>query len=99
MQLVAGFDLELPEDAREMALHGPRRDEERLRDLAVRPALARQLGNPKLARRERIDAGQNEATRPRTRGPKLRLRLFGEAQRPAAMCNVERVPKHLFRLR
>src|SRR5438034_9381731 len=55
LQLVAGFDLELAEDAGEMALHRPCRDEERLRDLPVRPALARQLGNPKLARGERID--------------------------------------------
>ncbi len=99
MELVARVELELAEDAGEVALHGSRRDEERLRDLAVRPALARQLGDPKLARRQRIDSGQDDATRTRAGGTKLRLRLFGKKQRPASMRGVKAVAKHVFRLR
>ncbi len=69
MALVAGprLNLELTVDVREVRLDGLRGDEERLRDLAVRLPVGRHLGDPPLARGERVDSAANEATGPRPR--------------------------------
>jgi hypothetical protein len=69
----------------------PGRNEERPRDLAVRSALARQLGDPELAGRQRIDSGQNNAARPSAGGAKLRLGLRGEPHCPDMVSDVERL--------
>src|SRR3954453_6076138 len=99
MELTARIQLELAEDARKVTLDCPSRDEERLCDLAVLPALARQFGNSELARRQRIDPGENDAARPRPGGAKLRLGFRGESHRAGPVSDVERLAEELFRLR
>ncbi len=81
-----------------MTLHRSCRDEECLRDLAVREALARELGDPKLTRGERIDACQHDPARPRAGGAKFRLGLFGESRGPDTVSGVESLAKELSRL-
>src|SRR3954471_14554257 len=72
-ELIARGELELAEDAREVPLDRARRDEQRLGDLSIRQVLARELGDTALARRERFDATEDDAPRPRSGCPQLYL--------------------------
>ena len=60
---------ELGEDAREVTLDGAHGHEQRLSDLAVGEAVARQLGHAPLAGRERLDPAQGDAARLGAGGP------------------------------
>ena len=66
-----------------MTLDGPCGNEERLGDLAVGEALAGELGDATFARGERVESGEQDATRPRTGCSELRLGVLGEGTAPA----------------
>ena len=57
------------EDARQVTLDGPHGHEQRLSDLAVGEAVARQLGHAPLAGRERLDPAQGHPARLGAGGP------------------------------
>lgn len=80
-------------------LDRPRRDEERLRDLAVGQPAGRHRGDPAFARRERGGAGEHEPARPRTGRDQLLVRVFGEQVRARALRELERVAQPLARRR
>jgi hypothetical protein len=67
----------------------------RLRDLAVRETVGRHRRDPPLARRERVDAGQDEAARTGTGGDELLLRVLGEQRRARLLGELERLPQRL----
>src|SRR4051794_25739519 len=65
-QLRARGDLELAVDAREVDLDRLRRHEERLGDVLVRHVVGGHLCAPPFARRERLEAAEHQAARPRS---------------------------------
>jgi hypothetical protein len=81
-----------------VALDGSRRHEEQLRDLAVRQPLAGELGDPQLARSKRVDAGEDDAARPRPGRAQLGLRPRREQSSARAMSGVERLAEKPARL-
>src|SRR5215208_2837569 len=88
-KLVPRLDSELAEHAGEVTLDRARRDEERLGDLPVAEALARELGDAALAGGQRVEPSEHDSSRPRSRGAKLGLGVFGEGPRAPAVGGIE----------
>src|SRR6478735_7608043 len=84
LKIVPRIELQLAEDACQVALHRSSGHEERLRDLSVGHALARELSDPAFACGERLEAGEEHASRPSPGGPKLNLGVLGQACCPDA---------------
>ena len=72
-----------------MTLDGARGDKERLRDLAVREPLARELGASALAGCQRVESRENDAARARAGRAKLGLGEISERSRAGTMGGVE----------
>src|SRR5829696_8265289 len=70
-EFVSRAELQFVEDTREVTLHRPRRDEERLGDLAVGESLAGELGDAALAGCERVEPGEHDPARARAGRAKL----------------------------
>ena len=81
-----------------MPLDRARSDEQGLRDLAIRQVLARELGDAALARRERLDAAEDDAPRPGAGRPQLGLGARSKRSGARAMRRVERLAQQLARL-
>jgi hypothetical protein len=75
-----------------------RGDEERLRDLAVRRAFGRHLGDAQLARRERSHTTQGNVPGPRPSGEKFGLGARDEGRGAADRCQLDRASQLLARL-
>ena len=88
-KLVAGGDVELAEDARQVAFDRAGGDEEFLRDLAVRQVPAGELRNAPLACRQRVEARQYDPSRSGPGCAQLRLGAHSERLRSRAVCDVE----------
>src|SRR5215218_5636383 len=97
-ELVARRQAQLAEDAREVALDGARGHEQRLRDLAVGEALARELGDAPLARGQRLEAGQRHPARACARRPQLCLGLCRKRACAGSMRSVQGGTEELTRL-
>ena len=78
-ELAPRVELQLAEDAREVALDRACGDEQRLCDLAVGEALAGELGDAALAGRQRVEPREHDPARARTGGAELGLRLLARA--------------------
>src|SRR5439155_8877951 len=72
--------------------------EERLRDRLVRQALGGELGDPTLARRQRLETGQEQAPRPSTRRQELRACLLLERRRTCPVRELEAAAKPFARV-
>ena len=97
-QLLARAQGELGEHAREVTLDRAHGHEERLSDLAVGEAVARQLGHAPLARRQRLDPAQGHAPRLGAGGAQLGLGEVGQRRGARVMGDVERLAQHRARL-
>jgi hypothetical protein len=78
-----------------MTLNRACSDEEGLGDLAVAEALAGELGDPALARCQRVEPGEKNAARACGSGAKLGLGLFGERLGAGAVGGVEGLSEQL----
>jgi hypothetical protein len=87
-EVLSGANAKLVVGIGEVILDGLRRDEQGLCDLAIRPSLRRQVGNPILGRRERFDAVGNVATRSRASRLQLIATPLEQGKRAAAMGEV-----------
>src|SRR5262245_35218935 len=94
-KLPARVDRELPVDAREVDLHRPRSDEERLRDLAVRAFCGCHLCDAALAGSQGLHAAESDAPRARAGGEELVFGACGERGGAADSRKLDRVPKLL----
>src|SRR5450759_1430871 len=84
-EVLSGANPKLVVGIGEVILHGLRRDEQGLCDLAIRPSVRRQMGNPILGRRERFDAVGHVATRSRASRLQLIATPLEEGKRAAAV--------------
>ncbi len=75
-----------------MDLDGFRCDEERLGDVAVGHSVSGHLRDPPLARREGLEAGEDEAAWARAGGDELGVRALGERFSTAAVRELESLP-------
>src|SRR5262245_45905879 len=98
-ELIARVELEFAEDAGEVTLDGAVGDEQNLCDLPVGEVLAGELGDPTLARCERLEPGQDDPPGPRAGGPELGLGARRESCRAGAVGAVEGLAEELSRLR
>jgi hypothetical protein len=80
-----------------VTLDGARSDEQRLRDLAVGKALARELGDPALAGCQRVEPRENDSARPRAGGAQFGLGLVGERLGARTVGDVECLAQELSR--
>ena len=94
----AAADAELAVRVAQVELDRGGGDEQRLRDLAVLRAGGRELGDPALARRQRVGARGRPPARPRAGRPQLAERPVLERARAAAVGDVDRQPQPLARL-
>jgi hypothetical protein len=81
--------VQLTKHAREVTLDRTCGNEEGLGDLAVREALAGELGDAALTGGQRVEPGENDPPRARARSSELGLRLVGERPGTRAMGGVE----------
>src|SRR5437763_5817586 len=72
-------------------------DEQRLRNLAVGKAIAREFGNPTFARRQGVEATENDAAGPGAGGAELGLGPFGKEFASRAVRGVERLAEKFAR--
>src|SRR5215469_506650 len=94
-ELSAGLDLELPVGAAEVHFHRLDRDEEGLGDLLVGHAFGGHPGDPALARRQRLDAGQHQFAWSRAHGGQFVLRMLNEPRRAGPVGELEPSAKRL----
>jgi hypothetical protein len=97
-ELVSRVDLELAEDAGEVALDRAGGDEEGLGDLAVCQALAGELGDAAFAGGQRVESSENDPPWARTGGAELGLGVSGEASGSRLVGAVECLAEQLSRL-
>src|SRR5262245_26744646 len=96
-KLVPRAHLQFAEDACQVTLDRAGGNEEGLGDLAVREALARELGDPALAGGQRVEPCEDNAAGARTGCAKLRLRILGEGSGARAVGGVECFAEELSR--
>ena len=94
-QLRAGAEIELSVGAREVDLHGPLGDEQRLSDLPVALPLGGHLRDPPLTRGQGLDSVQGDPTRTRSGGEQLGLGVRGERRRTADRGELDRAAQVL----
>ena len=97
-QLLARADVELGVRPPEVRLDRLAGHEQRLGDLGVRQPAGGEVGDPPLARGQRVDAAQLQPARARAGRQQVVARLLGEHGRAAALRQVERLAQRLARL-